>query len=639
MLPALHFRLVRIGVSLLALALPFVPSNYAQGVGGGVSPLSNAEIQNSLDRTMTLYVSVRERSGIPLSVGAIVRLSSTAGGQSLIAPVTDAATATFVNIRGGEYEVQVEAPGYEPASEHLSLMGVSVYTAYIYLSPVGSSSVSKTAPGIVITPDLQRELDKSFVALNQKKFDEARKHLEKAHKMAPSNPDVLYLMGLIDYTAKDFPAARKRFESVLASYPSHQRSLLMLGQIQLDASENKDACVTLQKAVDAGNVSWQAHYLLAVAYARTGQLEKARIESQRTAELNKDKKPVADMLRSKLLLMEGRNADAREALEEFLHQFPQDPAAAEAKKYLAKIDEAEKARLKPANESAPAESHAGSVDTDTAVKTTPAFERPWAPPDVDSAVPPVAPGVACSSIDILQATQKRILKQLSDLEKFGATEHIDHQWIDTYGVPTPAVSQNFDYLIFVHYSKELAYYFDELRNGAESLYNFPTSLATRGLVSLGFMIIHPVFSQDFQFTCEGLGTWNGRPAWQIHFAQRGKVPPRIRNWSYKGTIYPIPLKGRIWIAANSYNVLHLETSLREPVADLHLDREQLIVDYGPVRFRSGATELWLPWYAEMYFDLQGRRYHHRHTLTNYVLFNVDTSSKIKIPPTTEPPEN
>ena len=40
--------------------------------------------------------------------------------------------------------------------------------------------------------------------------DEARKHLEKARKMAPSNPDIQYMMGMLDYPVKDMPAARKQ---------------------------------------------------------------------------------------------------------------------------------------------------------------------------------------------------------------------------------------------------------------------------------------------------------------------------------------------------------------------------------------------------------------------------------------------
>lgn len=623
-------------LAILSLAAFLRPSLSLCQLPGSISPLANAEIQNRLDRPMTLYVSVRERSGIPLSVAAIVRLSPLTGGQSLVAPVMDASTATFPNIFGGEYEVQVEAPGYETTTERLSVVGSMSYTAYVYLAPLGTSiDKSKPGSGMIMTPDLQRELDRSFVALNKKDFTEARKHLQKAHKMAPSNPDVLYLLGLIDYTAKDTPSARKQFESVLASYPTHQRSLIMLGQIQVDAGENKEASITLLKAIEVSSVNWQAHYLLAVAYARLGELEKSRLECQRTAELNKDKKPVVNLLDAKLYLMEGRNQNAREAFESFLHNFPKDPGAAEAQKYLARLDEMGKATLKPANEPSPAP-HPSAIMTDSGNPTPPAFERPWAPPEVDAAVPPTAPGVSCSLEDILLKTQRGVLRQLSDLEKFGATEHIEHQFIDMYGVPETPVVQDFDYLIFVHHTQQLPYYFDEVRNGAESLYQFPSAFATRGLVSLGFMVIHPVFSQDFQFTCEGLGSWDSQPAWQIHFAQRGDVPSRIRSWSYQKNIYPVPLKGRIWIGANSYNLLHLETGLRDPVPELRLYREQLIVDYDHVQFKSANVELWLPIHAEMYFDMLGKRYHHRHTLSDYVLFDVSTRNNIAAP--TQPRE-
>jgi hypothetical protein len=33
----------------------------------------------------------------------------------------------------------------------------------------------------------------------------------------------------------------------------------------------------------------------------------------------------------------------------------------------------------------------------------------------------------------------------------------------------------------------------------------------------------------------------------------------------------------------------------------------------------------------MYFELWGKRYHHRHSLTDFILFSVDTSDKIKLP--------
>ena len=87
----------------------------------------------------------------------------------------------------------------------------------------------------------------------------------------------------------------------------------------------------------------------------------------------------------------------------------------------------------------------------------------------------------------------------------------------------------------------------------------------------------------------------------------------------------------MWVAANSYDLLHIETDLREPIPQLELDRDHLIIDYGPVKFDHGKTSLWLPWYAELYMQVHGKRYHHRHTLTNYALFSVDTNHQIDAP--------
>ncbi len=133
---------------------------------------------------------------------------------------------------------------------------------------------------------LLMELQKSTEAMRKNKFDEARRHLAKAQKMAPSSPDIQYMMGMLDYSVKDLPAARKQFESVIASYPTHERSLLMLGQMQLQAKEYKEANATLEKAVAVDSKSWRAHYLLALASANSGDLAKAGVEAKRAGELN-----------------------------------------------------------------------------------------------------------------------------------------------------------------------------------------------------------------------------------------------------------------------------------------------------------------------------------------------------------------
>jgi hypothetical protein len=360
---------------------------------------------------------------------------------------------------------------------------------------------------------------------------------------------------------------------------------------------------------------------------RTGELSKAEVEAARAGDLNQEKAAAMKLLRAKILMVEGKNAEAEHAFQSFIQNYPKDDAIPEAKGYLEKMEEGKNSETAAAISPSLKPSEAESA---LAVAAT--FERPWAPADVDAGTPPTAAGVSCSLEDVLHNTQQRILKQLADLEKFSATERIEHQVLDPSGVWTNPVSRDFNYLIFVHHSQALPYYFVEDRNGGESSYSFPSEIATRGLVSLGFMVVNPAFSKDFEFACEGLGTWNGKPAWQLHFVQRAQVTSRVRSWNYRRINYPIPLKGRMWVGANSYNIMHLETTLREPVPGLRLNREQLMVDYGPVHFQSATTELWLPRQGEMYFDLMGRRYHHKHSLTNYLLFDVDTKNKIRAAP-------
>ena len=70
---------------------------------------------------------------------------------------------------------------------------------------------------------------------------------------------------------------------------------------------------------------------------------------------------------------------------------------------------------------------------------------------------------------------------------------------------------------------------------------------------------------------------------------------------------------------------------------LNLTRDHLLVDYGPVKFVSANTTLWLPLSAEMHMELHGHRYHHKHYLTDYMLFGVDTNHKIGKPKNAPPP--
>jgi len=116
----------------------------------------------------------------------------------------------------------------------------------------------------------------------------------------------------------------------------------MLGQMQLEANENKEASATLERAVEADASNWRAHYLLALAFVRTGELSKAEIEATRAGELNRQKTAAMKLLRAKILTVEGKNSEAGLALQSFIQDYPKYDAIPEARKYLEKIEETKK---------------------------------------------------------------------------------------------------------------------------------------------------------------------------------------------------------------------------------------------------------------------------------------------------------
>ena len=620
--PRAHF-LISLSAGLLLLA--FAADSAAQQQP---SPRRGPSVQ-PVESFVTVVVSVRESSGMPLSGGAFVKLYSDFSGVHLTEATRDGSTATFPSIKAGEYEIEVNSAGYKTALEHASVIpGGSNYPIFVYMrseSEVAPETAKGGAP--IMAPRLQAEIDRGLDKMKHQQYDAARTHFEKAATMAPGNPDIQFLLGMVEYRQQRFGAARVKFEAAVAIYPAHERSLMALGELLVRTGEPTQAAEVLERAYRINGADWRTHLLLAQAYGAKGEYEKAAAHAARAAELGKEAGAIAKLLLGRIRASQGRKAEARATFENVIRDFPADPAAREAKSELAALDKTIAAAAKADMEKrAPA-----AASTMAALPVLPLLVRAWAPPDIDAKEYPVIADVTCAQQDLMERTQRRGAKQLANFERFVATERVEHQEIDGNGNPGPLRVRDFNYLVFIQRPKRGSVYLEEERDGGQNLSSFPTSLASTGLVGLGVHLFNPEYVSDFVYTCEGLGQWRAQPAWQIRFEQRKDVESHIRTWRNHLGLFPVPLKGRVWVAANSYDVLHIETDLREPQSLLELNRDHLVIDYGPVQFENGKTSLWLPWYAELFMELHGKRYHHRHTLTNYALFSVDTTHSISAP--------
>ena len=618
------FTISRYRLAIVLLLLVCESSAFAQRPAG---PTRGGQ-QGPSFSSVTLIINVRDAGGAPMEGPCIVTLVATVGGYNQTTTTRDASSAMFEGISQGDYDAEARYPGYRPTTEHISVsvLGATMQV-YLYLVPESDQKSQGPRPqGIVMSPKLQAEIDKGLEALRKHQYEVARTHFAKGVALAPGNPDLSYLLGVSELGLNHADLARKDFEHALSIDPAQERSLLALGELQLHAGETSAAITTLEKAFLKNGAGWRTHFLLASAYAQAGRWAEAETHAQRAVDLAQEKGAGARLLLAEIQQSEGKLPEAQGSLQDLATKFPRDPSAAEAKKRLATLDV-------PTAAVAPESKELASLPVPVigGFELFSASERTWAPPDIDSREYPLAQNAFCSAEEILPRAEQRVRSQLQNFEKFTATEHIDHQEIDRLGRPGPVKSRDFSYIVFVNRYEGDSFFLEEDRYSAGKDSGFPTSLATTGLNNLGVAILQPATRGEFVYRCEGLASIRGKATWQIRFQEKKESRGGVREWRRDGKLFPVPLKGRVWISSTSFDVLRIETDLLEPVQAIGLTRDHLLVDYGPVNFLTTNASLWLPWSAEMHMEVHGRRYHHKHYLTDYMLFEVDTNHKIGKP--------
>ena len=585
------------------------------------------------DDPVLLRVRVLDAHGLPLNSPVQVRLFSNvkapdAKPLDLTADTQEGAIADFSGVLPGDYEIEVSSIGFKKTRQHLHVVNCGDdFSVYVYLHSQSEPDFGGPAKlTSLMKLELQNEINKGLDFLQKKQYERAATQFAKVSRLAPENPDAWYLQGKAELGRQQKDAARKDFEQALSLDPAHEKALLALAELQMEAGEESAAIASLEKAYRVDGAGWKTHFLLASAYAQTNRLPEAETHAARAADLAAGDAAAAMMLLADILYREGKKSEAKQAWERVPERFPGSAAAKEANKKITMVSNELNQTNLPLVEglSLPSSPEAAAPSHD---------ELSWAPLDVDSREYPTANDVTCSADEVLDLAQNRLNSQLLNFEKFTATEHVVHQEIEQSGVPGPPREKQFSYVVFVFPYAGNSLYLEESRDGGPNYSAFPTSMVTTGINSLGVALLQPANREGFIYQCEGLTSVRGQAAWQIRFEEKKGTRASIRLWRNSKATYNVRVKGRVWFASASYDMLRIQTDLLEPVRDLGLTRDHLEVNYGPVSFETGNQWLWLPWNADMYMEYRHRRYHHQHALTDYMLFGVDTTQKLGNPKT------
>ena len=582
------------------------------------------------ERPSTLVVNVRMPDGSPLESPAMVNLYTFSGSAAGIG-IFRAGTAEFTNLAPASYTLDIIAPGYQRVTESVQILTAGErHLLSISLTPESAAPVSQPPGSPVLAPNAQKEVAKALEDLRANKPEDARRHLEKAAHAAPSHPDVNYLWGMYYAQVKDFGNAKAYWEKAVQIFPRHVFSLAALAQLALQNQDYPTATDYLLRAAEAAPSVWHYQERLAEAYLSQQQYEPAQKHAQRALELGKERAAGAQFVLARVYIHGNNSRAAVKALTAFLASRPSGSRAVEAQQLLDTLQKPTPlvASATPA-ETAALPSKGGRPP---AVSLTAELMPPpkWMPPDVDDSMPAVESTAGCPLQQIREQTAKSVSNFVDAVNRIAATESLDNEVIDRSGLPVRHASRNYSYVASVLQVRPGMYAMEEYRNGQMDIDQFPERVATLGLTAL-VMVFHPTYVEDYDLVCEGLSEWHGGLAWQVHFRQKPDKPARLRSYRVNGRSFPVSLRGRAWIAADTFQIVSLETDLVAPIPQIQLRAEHVAVEYMPVKFASRHQELWLPQSAEIYFDYGNRRMHRRHHFRDYMLFAVDEKQEISAP--------
>lgn len=540
----------------------------------------------------------------------------------------------FDGLVADTYRVSITAKGYQDVLQEIVVPSEGGTKNTIAVMRPVDETLKFQPPGgqFLLSPRVEKEVQKSIKDLQQSRYSSARKHLNKILPLAKENPYVNYVMGLSYLMDRSLLEARPYLEKSVSADSRQVPALLALGNLRYQSGDCSGAIRVAEDAVHLDPTSWRSHWILADCYLRERDFQRALEHSTQALQGGKKEAEQARLLVGEAQAGLGRRQDAARSITEFLDENPRYLFAPAVRAWLGELKN-------PSADSSGAVIPVGLSGampaTGLSIAPAPDVEAPpkadWAPPDIDAEKPFQVTGAVCSLPDVLAGAEKHAEQLVSDLQSFSA--HEEYQTVEVShngGLDTPE-KHTFDYMVLIGKPSADGIPVQELRSPNLMQDDMPSGIVEAGAPSLA-LVFHPAYRKDFDWKCEGLSEWNSEPTWIVRFQQSpGHPTSMVSSLNIGASSYNVPLKGRVWINANNGAVVHLESDLLIPMTAVGLEKQHFVVDYAPLSFRAHKVELWLPAHVDLYFHYKRHYVHYRNDYSQFRLFWVGTSQKIEKP--------
>ena len=250
-----------------------------------------------------LAVTVRDSSGEIITAPATIKIYQ--NGMPMDQISTSHGRAFFIPRNLGDYTVTVEAAGYKNGQRDVSLsIAVKMDVDVVLQRDVASNDTGAVPGKPLLAPKAKEALDKGSQALREDKLDEAQKYLSEAMKLAPGNPDVLYIQGVLYLRKRDWGHAETVLAKSAQIEPNQPRVLSALGMALCNQKKYQAAIPDLEKSLELDPTEgWESEWALAKSYYYREQCDQALKMAQQAQTDSRGAAPQADLLLAQCLTL------------------------------------------------------------------------------------------------------------------------------------------------------------------------------------------------------------------------------------------------------------------------------------------------------------------------------------------------
>lgn len=236
---------------------------------------------------------------------------------------------TAANIRGGEWNIDFWADGYEPKR-------ISTTVSEVLRSKPIEISLKRTEKSIV-SEKVSELLSKGNELYTQKRYEEA---IEEYKNILEANPGLYVInrnIGNCYYELEDYDSAIKYYEKVLEEEPDSEETLITLGNIYLEKGELEKGLSYFEKIDEEKITNPLTFYNIGTSFFNKGKIDKAIDYYSKAISLNPD---LADAYYQLGLCYINANEKlkAKDNLTKFIELAPDTDKAATARKLLEFLD-------------------------------------------------------------------------------------------------------------------------------------------------------------------------------------------------------------------------------------------------------------------------------------------------------------